>query len=134
MDKSAEEKMIDMACNALTIAGQEMSEGDHWPIIRATVESIRKDFEELQTEREIFEEVRKHYEGMIRDLELMRAEAPTNLKPAFRTAIGKLRDICNATFAPVGDNDLYIDTENLPTHVKRAKVIIDTLEENDVSA
>ena len=132
MNEAAEQKMLELACNALTIAGQEMGDGDHWPVIKATVSSLRKDFEDLQTERDVFEAARCDYEKMIARIETLGKSAPAHLKPKFAHAITQLREVYVATFTPVERKDLYIDPDKLPAHIKRGAVIIDTLEADDV--
>ena len=42
--------MVSLVRNALLVAGHEMgANGDHWPVIKSTIHSIMKDWEDLKS-------------------------------------------------------------------------------------
>jgi len=106
-----------------------MGEGDHGPIIAATVAEIRKDLENLKLERDVYQAVRDHFLGTLRALEKIHGESPAELKPEVRIAISRMTEVYDAMFAPVEPK--FVMHKELPAHLKRAEVILATLEEND---
>ena len=131
--KMTEEQMVGLVRNALLVAGMEMgAEGDHWPVIKDTIFSIMRDWEDLKTERCVSAAVKEHYEKLLKELETIRAGSPEQLKKEIDAALIDLRALYSACFAPV--NDLYFSDadEEPPSHIKRAKVIIDSLGGDDV--
>jgi len=44
-----EEQMVHLMRNALLVAGHEMgADGDHWPVVKATIHSLMKDWEDFE--------------------------------------------------------------------------------------
>jgi hypothetical protein len=126
-----EAQLVGLVRNALLVAGQEMGEeGDHWPVINSTIQSIMKDWEEVQIERNVFDEVKNQFRITLKELETLCQECPEEVRPQIRAIIIKLFEIYNACFTPVETN-LYADEDTLPVHIKRAKAIIKTLEDDD---
>lgn len=124
----SEDQMVHIVRNALIVAGQEMGEGgDHWPVINATIHEMTKDWEDLQVERNVFSEVKKHYEDMIQQLIKARDSSAEEYKADLDATITEIRGLYRACFDEVED-EYYGDTE-MPTHMKRAQAIIDTLED-----
>ena len=57
-----EEKMVTLVRNALLAAGHEMGKnGDHWPVIKSTIEKVMKDWENLKIERDITAELKEKF-------------------------------------------------------------------------
>lgn len=129
-----DDQMANLARNALIVAGLEMgNEGDHWPVINATIHSLMQDLENLKIERNVADSVRVHFRQMISELKTMRTEAPQNLKHHFDKAICDLEDIYDSAFTEPDPSQLVIDPESLPPHIHRAHAIISTLEAEDES-
>lgn len=125
-----EDQMVHIVRNALLVAGQEMgSDGDHWPVINSTIHSIVKDWEDLKVERNVFAEVKKHYEDMIQQLVDVRNGSSDEEKYELDNTIVELRALYRACFDEVQNEYINLDDEEMPDHIKRTKVIIDTLEE-----
>ncbi|HUY67964.1 MAG TPA: hypothetical protein VMV79_01520 [Alphaproteobacteria bacterium] len=127
-----EEQAVNLIRNSLLVAGQEMgAEGDHWPVIKATVLDLMKDRENSHIEQNVLEEVQRQYEILIHELEALCGEAPDPAKKEIRATVVALREICKASFTPVDDKNIPISAADLPVYLKRAKSIIDTLEDTD---
>lgn len=125
-----EDQMIDIVRNALLVAGQEMGrDGDHWPIINSTIYEIMKDWEELKIERNVFAEVKKHYEDMIQQLVAVRNGSSEEEKVELDNTIVELRALYRACFDEVQNEYIDLEQEEIPQHIKRGKAIIDTLED-----
>ena len=127
-----EGQAVNLVRNALLAAGHEMGEdGDHWPVIKATIQSIMKDYEDWQIEQNVFAEVKKHYRAMIAELENLSKNCPAESKSKVEELVANLLDLHHACFSPVDRKHLYVAREHYVPHVKRAKAIIDTLEEDN---
>jgi len=123
-----EEKMVTLVRNALVAAGHEMGKvGDHWPIIKATVDKILKDWENCKVESKITAEVQKTFAGAISDMEKDLAVCPPDLLPEARKIIDRMREIYDARFAPVDLTMFVVCDEDTPIHIRRAETIIKTL-------
>jgi hypothetical protein len=125
----SEEQMVGILRNALVIAGQEMGDkGDHWPVIKATVLSLAKDWENLKIERDVDAEMKIH---LYKQLEVMEKSLET-CTPSAQITIAKklkeLREICDAYFSEATVSSLYIEHDSTPDHIKRARAIVSTLE------
>jgi hypothetical protein len=130
--ETTEAQMVGLVRNALLVAGHEMGdEGDHWPVINSTIHSIMKDWEQIQVERNVFTEIKKHFQTMMRELEVLCNESPDEVKPKIRAAIVKLLEIYKASFSPVSFDHMTANENDLPLHLKRADAIIKTLEDNN---
>ncbi|MDX2028518.1 MAG: hypothetical protein SFW62_07775 [Alphaproteobacteria bacterium] len=129
--RMTEAQMVHLVRNALLVAGHEMGEeGDHWPVIKSTIESIMQDFGDLQTELNVHAEMKIHLyaqlEKMEKELVNCSAEVRADAEPKLR----ELRAVYDAYFAEVRDMDLYLGDDK-PLHVKRAEAIIKTLESDN---
>jgi cobalamin biosynthesis Co2+ chelatase CbiK len=129
MSEMTEAQMVNLVRNSLVVAGHEMGEdGDHWPVIKATVHSIMKDWENLQIERNVLSEFKTQYEHIMKELREIRAEAPDAAKKEIDSMLVDLQQIYDASFAAVYERDTYIDEDDIPPHMQRAEAIIETLE------
>lgn len=127
-----EDQLVGLVRNALLVAGQEMGEtGDHWPVIKATIYSIMKDWETLKTERNVHEELRIHLYAELDRLEEILATRPLESQAIDGPKLKKLREIYDAHFTPPADDETLLDDDDKPMHVKRAEAIILSLGEND---
>jgi len=127
-----EAQAVNLVRNALIVAGQEMgAEGDHWPVIKSTVLSIMKDWEDLQVERNISAEVKQHYGEMISGLEKDLELCPPEARPEAERVIKKMREHYQARFSPMDMTMFVVCDADIPIHIKRAETIIKTLEGTD---
>lgn len=126
----SEEAMKKLVRNALMVAGQEMGEtGDHWPVVKKTIEDIMRDWENLAIERAVHAEMKKHLYEQLRAMEDIVDTCRPEIREQATRRLGELREIYDAFFEDVRDTCLEdIDEESLPLHVRRAHAIIDTLE------
>ncbi len=127
-----EDQMVGLVRNALLVAGQEMgANGDHWPVINSTIHSIMRDAEAVKVERDVFAEVRKNYQVMLKEMEDLYAESSADAKPHVRAAIKAFQDIYDASFSPVDKSKVDMKLQDFPLHVQRAETIVKTLEDSD---
>lgn len=129
----SEDAMKKLVRNALMVAGQEMGKtGDHWPVVKRTIEDIMRDWEQLEIERAVHAEMKKHLYEQLRAMEDIVDTCRPEIREQATSRLGELREIYDAFFEDVRDTfPEEVDEENLPLHVRRAHAIIDTLEETD---
>ena len=125
----SEEQMVHIVRNALLAAGQEMGDGDQWPVIKDTVYKIMKDYEDLKIERNVDAELKKHYAEAIDNIEKNLELCPADLRAEAEKMIEDLRELYAARFEPVGK--VGLDFEALPIHAKRMISIVKTLEDGN---
>ena len=66
-----EEQMVHLVRNALLVAGHEMGkDGDHWPVVKSTIHSLMKDWEDLKVERNVHAELKKHVYAQLDEMEV----------------------------------------------------------------
>lgn len=130
--KMSEEQMVYLVRNALLAAGQEMGDGDQWPVIKDTVHKIMKDYEDLKTERNVDEELKKGLYAQIAEMEAGALESSPEARAILEPAIKEWKEICDAYFSDLDKGVIYEDPENAPEHIKRMKAILATMEEDDV--
>jgi hypothetical protein len=126
MTESAEEKMVELACNALTVAGQEMGEGDHWPVIEATVQKIKDDWEEFKIERAVDAELKTHLYQQLEIMERGLKECTVGMRIQLAPKFKQLRELYDAYFTDTGT--VQLSKDEIPMHIKRARVIVNSLE------
>ncbi len=118
--------------NSLLVAGHEMgAEGDHWPVIKSTIQNIEKDWEDLQTERSVHAEMRTHIGKALADLEKALPLCPADLRPEMDRMMEEVWEIYEAQFSRIDESSITVSPEKMPAYIKRAKAIIKTLETND---
>ena len=127
--QTTETQMVGLVRNALMVAGQEMgAQGDHWPVINATIHSIMKDLEQVQITRNVREEMRTHlYEQLvIMDKAIVNctAEVQQNIIPKLK----RLRELYDAYFTDLNEGAAAVSEDEIPVYIQRAKAIIQTLE------
>ncbi|MBI1272588.1 MAG: hypothetical protein GC131_00680 [Alphaproteobacteria bacterium] len=98
-----QDRLLQLARNALMVAGHEMGkEGDHWPVIKATIAGITKDYEELQIERAVSAELEEHMGDIVCEYEEMLASCDNPaLRAELEPVVREMRDVYEANFAPV---------------------------------
>ena len=134
MAELSEEQSVNFLRNALLVAGMELGkEGDHWPVIKSTIHSLMKDWEDLQTERNVFEEMKTHLYAQLEIMERGIVDCTPDLRADVEPKLKKIREIYDAYFSPVKEGLVNFDDSNMPTYMKRAKVITDTLEDDNES-
>ena len=124
------EQMVHLVRNALLVAGHEMGdEGDHWPVVKATIHSLMKDWEDLKVERNVDAELQKHLYAQLKEMEAGLDECTPEMRAQLAPKIAELRDVCDAYFSDIADDALILDDERQPPHIKRMETIISTLED-----
>lgn len=131
-NKMPEEQAVNLVRNALLVAGMEMgAEGDHWPVIKSTIHSVVKDWEDLKIERNVEAELKKHYGDLIANLENNLHLCPDDLLPSAKKMIHDMRELYQARFESV-ESTMYVRCDaEVPIYIKRMNEIIDSLEEEN---
>jgi hypothetical protein len=130
--KLTEAQMVQLTRNALLVAGQEMGEtGDHWPVIKSTIHSIMKDWEQLQIERNVHAELKIQLYEQLREMERILPTCTADVQADAAPKLKELREVYDAYFTDIDEDKLILDDAEVPQHVKRAKAIIETLEAED---
>lgn len=125
----SEEEMIQLVRNALIVAGNKMgAAGDHWPVIKSTIRSIMKDWENLKIARAIHEEMKRHLYTQLEAMERVLPDCPPDVQENVKPKLKELREICDAYFSEMDPKSFYIEDFELPIHVLRTEVILDRLE------
>ncbi len=133
-----DDKMVHLARNAMLVAGIEMGkEGDHWPVIKANIHALMRDYENLKIETAVQEELREHVGKVIGELEhdLTQCSAATQAKAA--PHILKMRELYDAMFAPADEAVMAAAAEAAESEEetgyvpwKSSAAIIETLSED----
>ena len=127
-----EGQMVQLVRNALLVAGQEMgTEGDHWPVINATVHQIMRDWEEVKLERAADAEMKIHLYEQLAIMERGLPECEPDVQAELRPRLQELREVYDAYFAPTDGRLIALPEDGTPAHIKRARAIISTLEADD---
>lgn len=128
----SEEQAVNLVRNSLMVAGYEMGEpGDHWPVIKSTVDSIMKDWENIKTERKESAELQKNYLELIDKMEKNIDLCPPDTRPEVEGMIKELREVYEARFGPMDMTMFVVCDADIPIHIKRAEAILKTLEDED---
>jgi hypothetical protein len=123
-----EAQMVGLVRNALLVAGHEMGEnGEHWPVVNATIHSIAKDWEESRLEDAADEEMKTHLYQKLESMEKGLAECSPDLRAELLPKLKELREAYDAYFLPLDEKAATIQEEEVPIHIKRAEAIISTL-------
>lgn len=129
----SDEEMLQLVRNALIVAGNGMgATGDHWPLIKSTIRSIMKDWENLKIARAVHEEMKEHLFKQLEAMERVLPECAPDVQANVRPKLKELREVYEAYFSDIDPNMTYIDSSQLPMHVLRAEVILDRLEMENV--
>lgn len=127
--------MVHMTRNALLVAGAEIgAEGDHWPVINSTIHDVMKDYVELQTERAVHTELKKHIAVELAEIDRIFPTLTPQQQSETKPYIQELRDVFAAVFSPMDEDALVESLEDVevPAHIKRAEYLIQSLgEENE---
>ena len=128
----SEDRMVDLVRNALLVAGHEMGEeGDHWPVVKSTIHSIMKDWEDLKIERNVSAELRAYLDHIIGNAENNLHLCPDHQRSEAEKIVKEMRDIYHACFEEVTEQTMYVICDaDVPIHVMRMQEIISTLEDN----
>lgn len=129
-----EEQAVALVRNALLVAGMEMgAEGDHWPAIKSTIHSVVKDWEDLKTERNVDAELKKHLYKHLSEMEAGIAQCDAKVRAEVAPLLSQLREIYDAYFSDAADEAVMVYENEEPVHLQRARIILDTLEDEDVA-
>ena len=124
-----EEQMMMFLRNALVVAGQEMGDnGDHWPVIKSTVHSVMKTWEDVKTDRNVDSEMKTHLYEQLEIMEKGLVDCTAEARIAIEPKLKQLREIYNAYFETTDDNAVMVNRDELPDYIKRAEAIVETLE------
>lgn len=123
----SEAQLLHLARNALLVAGQEMGEGDHWPVINATIHQLMQDYEALQTERNLHAELKTHLYAKLAEMGRSAQHMPAGQRKAVAAKLAELQEVCSAFFTEADYRHMALSDEELPSHVKRLKYLIETL-------
>ncbi len=126
-----EERLVHLVRNALLVAGQEMGEGDQWPVIKDTVHHIMKDWEDLKIERNVDAELKIHLYAQLKEMEAGLAECTPEVRAQIEPKVKEWREVCDAYFSDLDRNAVEYDPETAPDHIKRMHAILSTMEDND---
>ncbi len=128
-----EDQMAHMVRNALLVAGQEMGEGDHWPVINSTIHDIMLDVEDIKAQREALKLAKQHYENMIKELMTIRDVSAEGQKAELEATISEVRALYHACFDAVDLGDVELDYDEVPDFYKRADLILSELGDDDLN-
>jgi hypothetical protein len=130
----SEEQAVNLVRNALLVAGAEMgTDGDHWPVIKSTVYSVVKDYEDLKIERNVSEELKKYYGGIIENVQKNLHLCPLHQQDEVRKILQEMKDIYQARFEEPVDQTMFVVCDaDKPIHIQRMQEIIKTLESENV--
>jgi hypothetical protein len=129
---NTEEQMVNLVRNALVAAGHEMGkEGDHWPVIKSTVNKVLKDWENIKAEREINAEFKKEFGDIIKDMENNLQKCPADFRPEAEKLVAWVRELYDARFSPVDLTMYVVCDDDIPIHIRRAENMMRTLEDVD---
>lgn len=131
IDEKQEEQMVHLVRNALLVAGQEMGNGDHWPVVKSTIYSIMKDWEDLKIERNVHAELKKHLYAQLDEMDRLAQNHTAAEKAEALPKLKELREIYDAYFEPANKEFLKLNKEDTPIHVKRAQHLLKTLEDEN---
>ena len=127
-----EDQMVHVVRNALLVAGQEMgADGDHMPLVKATIHDIMQDWQQVQVNRAVDAELKTH---LYAQLDIMEKEVPHCAPEAQADITAKLKEIrgiYDAYFAPVSTPVTFTNEAEIPPHIRRAEAILATLEVDD---
>lgn len=126
----AEEQMVRLVRNALLVAGHEMGEGDHWPVVKNTIYKIMKDWEDLKIERAVHKELRKHVYEQLDEMDRILLTRNKEEQEQDAPKLKALREIYDPYFSPADENQISLSEEDVPLHVKRAENLILSLEDD----
>lgn len=97
-----DDKMVHLTRNALLVAGLEMGkEGDHWPVIKANIHALMRDYEELKIEQAVQDQLKEHIGQLIGEYETVLENCDAELRAKAEPHVRKLRELHDAMFAPV---------------------------------
>ncbi|MDE2029104.1 MAG: hypothetical protein KGI97_00910 [Alphaproteobacteria bacterium] len=131
MTEKQEEQMVHLVRNALLVAGQEMGDGDQWPVIKSTIYDLMRGWEDTKANRNVCREVKKHCASVIAELESMHDECEPELRKEMDKTIAELRELYDAAFSEVDIQNMSVNEDSLPIYMKRAKHIIQTMEDDN---
>ena len=126
-----EEQIVHLVRNALLVAGQEMGEGDHWPVVKDTVYKIMKDWEDLKVERNVDEELKIQTYEQLRGIDEDLAKCSPEIRAKVDPIINELREVCEAHFSDLNPRAVMYQEDDAPDHIKRMNAILSTMEHKD---
>ena len=126
----SEQQAVNLVRNSLLVAGAEMGkDGDHWPVIKSTVHELMKDYEHLKVERNVDAELKIQLYSQLEIMERGVADCTPDVRPGLVSKLKELRDLFDSYFSAVDLKAAPIQENEIPAYLKRARIIVDTLEE-----
>lgn len=105
MAMEIDDKMVHLARNAMLVAGMEMGkEGDHWPVIKANIHTLMRDYENLKIELAVQEQLKEHVGKIIGEYEKFLLTCDDATRQKVEPHVRKMRDVHDAMFAPTAQN------------------------------
>ncbi len=100
------DQTVNLTRNALLVAGLEMGkEGDHWPVIKANIHALMRDYEKLKIERAVQEQLKEHLDQIIGEYEALLERSDDEFRNAMAPHVQGMREIYDAMFAPTGKTE-----------------------------
>ncbi len=104
------DQTVNMTRNALLVAGLEMGkEGDHWPVIKANIHALMRDYEKLKIEKAVQEQLKEHLDQIIGDYEALLERSDDEFRNAMAPHVRGMREVYDAMFAPTGRTETSYD-------------------------
>ena len=133
MNELINDKTVGLVRNALLIAGEEMgAEGDHWPVINATIHNVMLDYENLKTERVVHSEMKTQLYAQLDEMDRILATCTAEERAEAAPKLTQLREVYDAHFTPIGRAFALLGDDETPIHVRRAEEMILSLEDDYV--
>jgi hypothetical protein len=127
-----EEQAVSLVRNALLVAGMEMgADGDHWPVIKSTIHSVVKDWEDLKIERDVSAELKEHIGAVLNDMEASLVDCPAHALHEAQSILKELRDLYDARFSLTDTSLIVVCDAEIPIHVQRTRNILKSLEDEN---
>lgn len=106
------DRTVHLARNALLVAGIEMGkEGDHWPVIKANIHALMRDYENLKIELAVQEQMREHLGQKVKEFEALLAQGDDAFRTAMSPHVNRMREIYDAMFSPVTVGNEHVQAE-----------------------
>ncbi|QQR69347.1 MAG: hypothetical protein IPI58_01295 [Alphaproteobacteria bacterium] len=142
LNEEEEQALVQAACNAVILAGQEMgADGDHWPLIKATLHGMIEDYRDLRIERAVSKEMEDHLGTLINDYESLLNLCPRELAEQIAPMIAQMREVYEARFVPPErkimslkadqDSDLTTNADFVPWRSAQALILSLTEDEHE---
>lgn len=135
-----DEKLVYLARNAMLVSGMEMGkDGDHWPVIKANIHAMMRDYEQLKIETAVHEELRVHVGETIKKYEKFLTECDPKTRADYEPHVREMREVYDAMYAPTDPKSEFRSLQETEGEVigyapwKSSAMIIDQLFEEETA-